>query len=629
MSVIDPQSLARALGGEARGNEISAPGPGHKSAGDRSLSVKVDPGAPDGFLVHSFADDDPIACKDYIRKKAGLGAFKPNGQRHYKGAGQPKRKIVAEYNYTDESRSLLYQVVRYDPKDFRQRQPDGNGGWIWSLGEKQRVLYRLSEVPQYPDGTVFVCEGEKDADRVASLGHCATTVASGKWTSDCIKPLAGRDIIILQDNDGAGEQKAQAAAQALHSVAKTIRIVLLPDLKSGGDVSDWLDADPQRADKLVDVCFDVPEWTPALTQGEETAPPRAPRLLNSAEFVRDFMPPDYLVNGILQRRFIYAITGRTGEGKTTVCLRIAAHVAEGLPLNGAAVSQGRVLYLAGENPDDIRMRWIVLMERMGLDENEIAVDFVDGRFNISEIPGHILSAANQREYALVIVDTSVAFSQSIDENDNVEQLKHAQALRGLIDKLPGGPTILVCCHPPKNASDDNLQPRGGGAVIAEFDGNLTCKRTETVTEVHHQGKFRGPDFAPAHFILEGATTARLKDSRGNLVWSVFARPASEQDQEEISKAVEADLAAIMTALNSEPGLSLAGIARTLGWLTPQGLPNKSKAQRRIRLLEKKKLVERDGERLEITDKGKKWLGKQGKSNEPAPKDGPNLVPVKS
>jgi hypothetical protein len=40
---------------------------------------------------------------------------------------------------------------------------------------------------------VFVCEGEKDADRVASLGLCATTVASGEWTSDCIKALAGRD----------------------------------------------------------------------------------------------------------------------------------------------------------------------------------------------------------------------------------------------------------------------------------------------------------------------------------------------------------------------------------------------------------------------------------------------------
>ena len=50
-------------------------------------------------------------------------------------------------------------------------------------------------------------------------------------------------------------------------------------------------------------------------------------------------------------------------------------------------------------------------------------------------------------------------------------------------------------------------------MIAEFDGNLTCKRTDTVTVVHHQGKFRGPDFTPLHFTLEGQTAARLKDSQ--------------------------------------------------------------------------------------------------------------------
>jgi RecA-family ATPase len=194
----------------------------------------------------------------------------------------------------------------------------------------------------------------------------------------------------------------------------------------------------------------------------ELLPPRTPKLMSSAAFVRDSRPPDYLIAGMLQRRFIYALTGRTGEGKTTVCLRIAAHVAESLILNGCAVCGGRVLYLAGENPDDIRMRWIVLMERMGLDENDIAVDFVDGRFSISEIPGHILAAASAYEYVLVIVDTSVAFSQSVDENDNVEQLKHAQALRGLIDVLPGGPTILVCCHPPKNANDAGERARSTG-----------------------------------------------------------------------------------------------------------------------------------------------------------------------
>ena len=193
--MIDPRNLASALGGEVRGEEILAPGPGH-GASDRSLSVKLDANAPDGFVVHSFANDDTFACRDYVREKAGLGSFKPNGQG--RNSDRPKSRVVAEYDYTDENSTLLYQVVRYDPKDFRQRRPDGNGGWIWNLGNTWRVLYRLPELLQFPDATVFVCEGEKDADRVASLGHCATTVASGKWTDDCIKPLAGRDIIVLR-----------------------------------------------------------------------------------------------------------------------------------------------------------------------------------------------------------------------------------------------------------------------------------------------------------------------------------------------------------------------------------------------------------------------------------------------
>jgi DNA primase len=106
-----------------------------------------------------------------------------------------------------------------------------------------------------------VCEGEKDADRVASLGHCATTVASGKWSAADVSALAGRDIFILEDDDEAGRQKAIAAANALHSVADTIRIIRMPD--GANDVSDWLDADPSRADRLVDICVDAPLWEPS------------------------------------------------------------------------------------------------------------------------------------------------------------------------------------------------------------------------------------------------------------------------------------------------------------------------------------------------------------------------------
>jgi putative DNA primase/helicase len=75
----DLASLARALGGEVSNGQVLCPGPGHKSAADRSLSVKPSPDAPDGFLVHSFAGDDPILCRDYVRQRCGLPAFKPTG----------------------------------------------------------------------------------------------------------------------------------------------------------------------------------------------------------------------------------------------------------------------------------------------------------------------------------------------------------------------------------------------------------------------------------------------------------------------------------------------------------------------------------------------------------------------
>jgi DNA-binding MarR family transcriptional regulator len=593
------QELHRALGGNIlrgkNGPEVLCPGPGH-SREDRSLSVTIS-GGGDDIIVHSFAGDDPIVCKDYVRDKIGL-RFQPRSNGH----SRPERTLTKIYDYTDEGGQLLFQALRYAPKDFRQRRPDGRGGWISNLDGVRRVPYRLPELIEAlaNDRPVFVVEGEKDVDALWSIGVPATCnpQGAGKWRDEYSEHFKGATVYILTDNDKPGRDHAEQVASSLATIAAKVHRIELPGLPEKGDVSDWLKGGGS-AEQLY-----------ALAEKPiDDKPICGPRLLNSADFVRDFVPPDYLIAGILQRRFIYAITGRTGEGKTAVCLRIAAHVASGLQLDKAVVSQGRVLYLAGENPDDIRMRWIVLMEQMGLDENDIAVDFVDGRFSISEIPAHILAAAKAHEYVLVIVDTSVAFSQSVDENDNVEQLKHAQALRGLIDVLPGDPTILVCCHPPKNATDDNLQPRGGGAVIAEFDGNLTCRRVEMATVLHHQGKFRGPDFAPIHFLLQGQTTARLKDSNGQQIWTVFAKPTSEAEQEEISKALRGDLIAIMGLIQDDPGISLAQIAGKLGWYNSQKNVDRSKVQRRIRTLESKKYVERDDDRIELTKKGADYLAK--------------------
>ena len=145
------QTLARALGGEVSNGQVLSPGPGHSPV-DRSLAVRPDPNAPDGFVVHSFANDDPIACKDYVREKCRLPAFKRRTNDRKRASGDEiaallasavesqhgERKIgrfVAAYQYTDEEGALLYEVVRFEPKTFRQRRPDGNGDWTWNVND--------------------------------------------------------------------------------------------------------------------------------------------------------------------------------------------------------------------------------------------------------------------------------------------------------------------------------------------------------------------------------------------------------------------------------------------------------------------------------------------------------------
>src|SRR4051794_4733685 len=90
----------------------------------------------------------------------------------------------------------------------------------------------------------------------------------------------------------------------------------------------------------------------------------------SAKFVEGFVPPDYLVPGILQRRFFYSLTAPTGGGKTAFALLLAAIVEQGLFMGAEQVERGRVLYLAGENPDDARMRWIAMADRMAFNAND-------------------------------------------------------------------------------------------------------------------------------------------------------------------------------------------------------------------------------------------------------------------
>src|SRR5262249_32139489 len=141
--------------------------------------------------------------------------------------GSAASRIVAIYDYVDENGTLLFQVCRLEPESFRQRRPDGAGGGIWSVKGIRPGPYPLPEPLAGRSGWVFVVEGEKDADRLASLGLVATCNAggAGKWCRDFARYFEGVHVVVLPDNDQAGRDHARDVAASLSSVAAQIRIV--------------------------------------------------------------------------------------------------------------------------------------------------------------------------------------------------------------------------------------------------------------------------------------------------------------------------------------------------------------------------------------------------------------------
>ncbi len=155
--------------------------------------------------------------------------------------GHSPRKIAETYDYTDADNTLLFQVVRFLPKDFRQRRPDGHGEWIWNLKDVEPVLYKLPHV--MPATSVLIVEGEKDVDTAYRLGlpdgwaATCNPMGAGKWRDAYSETLRNKQVVILPDADAPGETHAAQVAQSLRSMAASVgRLTLSAGVK---DLSVW------------------------------------------------------------------------------------------------------------------------------------------------------------------------------------------------------------------------------------------------------------------------------------------------------------------------------------------------------------------------------------------------------
>ena len=212
--------LAHALQGRRVGSQWMARCPAHD---DRNPSLSISQ-KHRKVVVHCFAG---CQQQDVIDELEARGLWKRETMQ---------RRIVETYDYTDDQGKLLYQVVRWEPKDFSHRRPDGHGGWIWRKHARQ-VLYHLPEVLEAP--IVFVVEGERDTETLRSYGFVATTNTGGAdalWLPEYTAALRGREVILIPDNDRPGRQRVLRIARAL--LGHAARIIVL-ELEAAKDITEW------------------------------------------------------------------------------------------------------------------------------------------------------------------------------------------------------------------------------------------------------------------------------------------------------------------------------------------------------------------------------------------------------
>jgi len=192
---------------------------------------------------------------------------------HSDNSKTPKKKEVCRYRYKNKDSKHAFDVVRFEPKDFRPHRPDGK----WTLEGVERVPYRLPELLQgvKESKPILLLEGEKDVDSAMAMGLIATTFVggAGKWRDEYLEYFCDADVVLIPDNDNPGLKGMTEIATKLHGIASRIRMLELPGLgprqeKHGKDFSDWAELEGNTKNTLEKIISDLPEWLPEKNENE-------------------------------------------------------------------------------------------------------------------------------------------------------------------------------------------------------------------------------------------------------------------------------------------------------------------------------------------------------------------------
>lgn len=492
---------------------------------------------------------------------------------------RPKPKTVKTYDYTDADGSLLFQVCRMEPKDFRQRRPTGNGKWAWDLKGVERVLYHLPQIEGASE--VIIVEGEKDADTLINMGFVATTCPMGakKWRPEYNDYLAGKSVVLCPDNDNEGREHMAQVGASLDGSVESLKLLELPGLPSKGDVSDW-----------VSTFQDKDEASERLAMMIENAPPYEPPKKASLDDLvlpaEDFHALEVsekktFINPWLTEQGIVEIIGWRGTGKTWFALSMLDAVTRGEPFGPWEVGKpAPCLFVDGEMPvQDIQERLNDLDNRS--DRKAPLYIYSDAYANQFGLPRAHLAHDNWRQtmkrilttrhVKLWVIDNISSLASGLDENSKKDWDPINQ---WFLELRFSGITTVFLHHEGKGGSQRGTSAREDNINIA-----VRLKRPHDYTPedgarfiVHFdKGRIRTRDLP----LIADTEFKLVQDDTGQAVWT-YSNIKAEMTKE-ILRLLDEGLTQSAVAESLQVSQGTVSKARTKGidkgWLTKKNKLN--------------------------------------------------------
>ena len=443
-----------------------------------------------------FETNEGGGCVDLVRMNEGATIAsnipeilerKFGIQRQAQQSLQPARFMSAVYDYIDDQGEVRYQVRRFEPKTFRQCRPDGKGGWLFNMDGVEALPYNLHHMITNPDAPVFIVEGEKAAEKVATLGLLATTSHGGakKWQPVLNQYFAGRNVVVLADNDDAGREHADIVIGNLFGVAGRIKRVELDGLPAKGDIVDWLDSGKGLDDLMAAV-----KAAPTVAEAPAVEAEAVEVVNDNDGDYFDFVDEDYLMNmppiewavgqgddGLITAHGLSMIYGPPGSGKSFISLDMALCQAHGIDWQGIETKQGDVLYIAGEGVGGLGKRVKAWKSTHGLGTSghfhmlPLAVNMRDQ----AEVEKLIRSIDRlDRKWTAVYIDTLARAMLGADENSSTESglvISAADAIRNHVQ------CAVVFVHHSGKAAERGA--RGSSAILGAVDTSVVVSKDES------------------------------------------------------------------------------------------------------------------------------------------------------